>query len=315
VTVAVWVGVGVRVDVGISVGVWVGWGVRVTVGIGVAVRVGRRDIWAGWVGSARSGARVQNGRSARQSTQYPAVPTATTSAVTMRISTHLPRSRADGTRCAAGGRGVSCSPKPAAGAGIEAVASCDAAPWTARSKAARFRSVPHIGQCVASSRIRAPQVGQRRSRRRRSAFGCASSRESGRLARSGRVARELGLTGCSQNAQRLAVCEIDAPQCGHVRLPLSVRAREAARARAAPARRVRRLGAGSDAPHMRQVRAEALTSAPQCAQRRLPRMLPNQRFSVARICSIQAGNCTSRSPTAHPARVLLQCLAWPTKPC
>ena len=157
--------------------------------------------------------------------------------------------------------------------------------------------------------MRAPHVGQRRSLRRRLACGRGFNRERG-LPRSlsAREARELERTGCSQNVQRLAVWEIKAPQCGQDRLPLSLRSETRARGSV-------RLGAGSATPHIRQVRAEALTSAPQCEQVRLRRKRVRPRSTVARTVSIQAGNCTSRSPAVHPARARPQCPAWPATPC
>lgn len=61
--------------------------------------------------------------------------------------------------------------------------------------------------------------------------------------------------GCSQTAHILAVRETDAPQWGQDRRPLSL-------ADSALVGSDLRLGAGSVSPHIKQVRAEALTSAP-----------------------------------------------------
>lgn len=70
-----------------------------------------------------------------------------------------------------------------------------------------------------------------------------------------RDALRPGRMGCSQTAQTLAVREIDAPQWGQDRWPLSF-------ADSIPVGSDRRLGVGSASPHIKQVRAEALTSAP-----------------------------------------------------
>ena len=68
--------------------------------------------------------------------------------------------------------------------------------------------------------------------------------------------------GCSQTAQTLAVRETDAPQWGQDRWLLFF-------ADSTPVGSDRRLGAGSVSPHIKQVRAEALTSAPHWGQWRL----------------------------------------------
>jgi hypothetical protein len=71
----------------------------------------------------------------------------------------------------------------------------------------------------------------------------------------------VDLSGCSQIEQTLAVREAGAPQCGQVRFPLSL-------AVTIHVFSTLRLGTSSSALHMKQVRAEALTSAPHLGQRR-----------------------------------------------
>jgi hypothetical protein len=131
---------------------------------------------------------------------------------------------------------------------------------TACSIAAMSRSVSHIGQMRTSSRTRAPQVGQlRASRLRSTAISVA------RLAE-GRTPLLFALllverNGCSQIEQLLAVRETGAPQYGQVRFPLSC-------AVTIPVSCFLRLGVGRLAPHIKQVRAESLTSALHSGQRR-----------------------------------------------
>jgi hypothetical protein len=74
-----------------------------------------------------------------------------------------------------------------------------------------------------------------------------------------RDALREGRTGCSQTEHTLAVCEMDAPQCGQERCPLSLGLSTAVGSDL-------RFGAASASPHIKQVRAEALTSAPHCGQ-------------------------------------------------
>jgi hypothetical protein len=298
--VGVAVGVGVSVLVGVAVGlgvaVPVGLGVGVTadgdtagvviVGVRVAVSVGSSDI--------ESGAGVGVGRPV----QY-ALP-ATTSAVVTNSPATTPIHVTGNRRRAWGGRGdgvasctsapqtvhcfavrarnaphevqARCAPVPVEGWGSTAACrdtsstsdptfcsgAASVSTWTACSTAARLRSVPHIGQMSTSSPTRAPQDGQRRANRRRLAwaFPCVPKRES-RAARplSACVTCDNGWTGCSQRAQTLAVREMDAPQWGHALFPRSRGGRTFADVDL-------RLGAGSSLPHIKQVRAEALTSAP-----------------------------------------------------
>jgi hypothetical protein len=69
--------------------------------------------------------------------------------------------------------------------------------------------------------------------------------------------------GCSQTAHILAVRETDAPQWGQVRPPPSLadNAFVGSNLRMGAGSDLR-LGTGSASPHIKHVRAEALTSAP-----------------------------------------------------
>jgi len=118
-----------------------------------------------------------------------------------------------------------------------------------------------MGQVCAAWLTRAPQIGQvRRLCCRSTSISPCSIADSGST-----VSRSGSCSGCSQIEHTLAWLETAAPQCGQVRLPRSV-----SKVREASILRLRRRGAGRDAPHKVHVRADALTSAPQCGQWRFP---------------------------------------------